>query len=286
MFRKKKVKVSKTDKVLRKLYETRAGRMALKVLTVPALSEFVGNLMDSEYSKPLIKPFVKMVGIDMTEYEVAPYKCYNEFFTRQIKAENRQIDYTPENLISPCDGRISVYHINDDTVLPIKGSLYTMSSIFKDVKLAEEFHGGTCVVIRLSVDNYHRYCYIDNAEKSDNIFIQGVLHTVNPIAFDHFEIFQENCREYCIMETENFGKVVHMEVGALLVGQISNYHRACSVERGAEKGRFEYGGSTIVLFFKENTVKLNDRLWTNTAIDIETPVKMGEVIGKSVLSKT
>lgn len=280
MFGKRKVRISKTDRVIKKLYETRAGRMTLKVLTVPALSEFVGKLMDSGYSKPLIRPFVKMVGIDLAEYEAAPYKCYNDFFTRQIKAENRKIDYTPENLISPCDGKISVYKINEDTVLPIKGSRYTVQSIFRNEALAEEFQNGTCVIIRLSVDNYHRYCYIDNAQKSDNVFVQGILHTVNPIAFDHFEIFQENCREYCIMQTENFGKVVQMEVGALLVGQISNYHRACRVERGAEKGRFEYGGSTIVLFFKENSVRLNDRLWTNTAIDIETPVKMGEVIGK------
>lgn len=281
----KKIKVTKSDKILKELYETRAGRLTLKVLTIPAFSEFVGRILDTRYSKPLIRPFVRIAGIDLDEYEEQPYKCYNDFFTRQIKLENRAIDYTPENLISPCDGRISAYHINSDTILPIKGSSYTVASILKDYSLAEEYHNGICVVIRLSVDNYHRYCYIDNAQKSDNIFINGVLHTVNPIAFDHFEIFKENCREYCIMDTENFGQVIQMEVGALLVGQITNYHRACKVERGAEKGRFEYGGSTIVLLFKEDTVKLNDRLFTNTAIDVETPVKMGEVIGRKTLSK-
>ena len=279
--RKEKVKVAKSDKLLRRLYETRAGRLTLKVLTIPAFSEFIGAILSTKVSIPLIKPFVRMAGIDMDEYEEEPYKCYNDFFTRQIKAENRKIDYTPGNLISPCDGRISVYPISDETILPIKGAQYTVSSILRNQELAQEFHGGTCVVIRLSVDNYHRYCYIDNADKSDNKFIQGVLHTVNPIAFDHFEIFRENCREYCIMDTENFGKVVQMEVGALLVGQITNYHRACKVQRGAEKGRFEYGGSTIVLFFKEDSVKLHDYLWNNTALDIESPVKMGEVIGRS-----
>ncbi|MDD6807628.1 MAG: phosphatidylserine decarboxylase [Oscillospiraceae bacterium] len=277
--KKKKKNLQKSNRFLRKLYETKVGRLLLKALTIPAFSAFVGRIMDSKYSKPIIVPFMKLNGIDLDEYEDRVFDCFNDFFTRQIKAENREIDYTPEHLISPCDGKISVYPINEETVFPIKGSQYTMYSILRNRELAEEYKGGNCVVIRLSVDNYHRYCYIDNGTKTENTFIPGVLHTVNPLAFDHVEVFKENCREYCIIHTENFGDVIHMEVGALLVGQISNYHGACACERGAEKGRFEYGGSTIVLFFKKDAVKLKDRLWTNTAIDIETPIKMGEVIG-------
>ncbi len=277
--RKKKKNLQKSNRFLRKLYETKVGRLLLKALTIPAFSTFVGNIMDSKYSKPIIVPFMKLNGIDLDEYEDRVFDCFNDFFTRQIKAENRIIDYTPEHLISPCDGRISVYPINEETIFPIKGSQYTMFSILRNRELAEEYKGGTCVVVRLSVDNYHRYCYIDNGTKTDNIFVPGVLHTVNPLAFEHVEVFKENCREYTILHTENFGDVIHMEVGALLVGQISNYHGACAIERGAEKGRFEYGGSTIVLFFKKGTIELHDRLWTNTAIDIETPIKMGEMIG-------
>ena len=40
-----------------------------------------------------------------------------------------------------------------------------------------------------------------------------------------------------------------MEVGALMVGRITNY-RACPVKRARKKEGFEFGGSTVVLLFQ------------------------------------
>src|SRR5699024_8370185 len=42
-----------------------------------------------------------------------------------------------------------------------------------------------CVIIRLTVDDYHRYCYVDHGWKGKNHKIPGVLHTVNPVANDN-----------------------------------------------------------------------------------------------------
>ena len=50
-------------------------------------------------------------------------------------------------------------------------------------------------------------------------------------------------------------------------------------ERGKEKGFFEYGGSTIILLLKENSVLINQEIIQNSQNGIETPVKMGEMIG-------
>ncbi len=55
-----------------------------------------------------------------------------------------------------------------------------------------------------------------------------------------------NAREYTVMQTKNFGKVIQMEVGALLVGCIIKYRAEGSFHRGDEKGMFEFGGSTVV----------------------------------------
>jgi phosphatidylserine decarboxylase len=97
-----------------------------------------------------------------------------------------------------------------------------------------------------------------------------------------YNIYKRNCREYTVMETQNFGRAVQVEVGAMMVGKIKNFHGAHSFKRGEEKGMFEFGGSTIVLLFAKDTVKLDDDIVRNSASDVETIVKYGEKIGISV----
>ncbi len=266
---------------LKILYSTFPGRLVLKVLTLPVFSKTAGFFLDRRISMVLIKPFIHFTKIDMHDYKRKRYKSFNDFFTRQVRTGMRPIDETPSHLISPCDGKLSVYRINSDTKINIKNSTYTLSSILKNKKLAKKYENGTCVIIRLSVDNYHRYCYIDNGKKGKNVFIKGVLHTVNPIAYDTYKIFKENSREYTVLSTENFGDVIHMEVGALLVGRIKNHDGKRKIRRGKEKGMFEYGGSTIILFFKENSVNIQERFYKATAQGFETPVIMGEFIGSA-----
>ena len=138
------------------------------------------------------------------------------------------------------------------------------------------------MIFRLTVDDYHRYCYVDNGTKEDNIFIPGVLHTVNPIANDHYPIYKENSREYTILHSEVFGDIVVMEVGALLVGKIVNHHGKARVTRGQEKGYFQFGGSTVVMLLKADTVQVDEDIIENSRKGYETIVKMGEKIGRKI----
>ena len=131
------------------------------------------------------------------------------------------------------------------------------------------------------MDDYHRYCYIDNGTKTDNTFIAGELHTVNPIALERYNIYKRNCREYTVLHTENFGDVVQIEVGAMMVGRIVNNHGEASFVRGEEKGRFEFGGSTIVMLFGRDSISVDHDILCNSAEGIETVVKLGEKIGKA-----
>ena len=64
------------------------------------------------------------------------------------------------------------------------------------------------MIFRLTVDDYHRYCYVADGVKEDNVFIPGVLHTVNPLANDYFPIYKENSREYSVLHTKEFGDIV------------------------------------------------------------------------------
>ena len=141
------------------------------------------------------------------------------------------------------------------------------------------------IVIRLTVDDYHRYCYCTNGQKGKNHFIHGVLHTVNPIANDYVPIYKENARSYTIISSESFGDVLQMEVGALCVGRIVNYHENKQVCRGEEKGRFEFGGSTVILMVEQKNIQIAPSLLTNTDNGYETYIHMGEILGKKTRVK-
>ena len=272
------------DNFLKGLYGTVLGRKFLKILINPTISKLGGAVLSTKLSSLLVKPFIKANNIDMSDYTERAYVSFNDFFTRDLKPGKRFINRDKEVLISPSDGRVSVYEIDDNMTFNIKDSYYTIESLTHSKKAANYYKGGTCVIIRLCVDNYHRYCYIDNGYKTTNKFIEGVLHTVNPVACEYYDIYKENSRECSLLHTENFGKVMQIEVGALMVGKIVNYDQVACIHRGDEKGKFECGGSTFVLLIKKDTVDIDDDLIENTKNGYETAVKMGERIGKQIFS--
>ena len=264
------------------LYKTIPGRFFLKLWTTRPVSKICGAFLDSRLSFFLINGFAKKNHINIDDYELDDVKTFNQFFRRKIKQGKRPFDMDKGHLPSPCDGLLTVYKIDDKgTVIPVKQSHYTISSLLQNSALASKYNGGTCLVFRLCVDNYHRYAYPVSGTKGRNIFIPGVLHTVRPIALEAFPVFTQNSREYTVIQSEDFGQVIQMEVGAMLVGRIVNLQEEGTVERSAEKGFFEYGGSTIILILEKDRLKLRSDILKNSAEGKETPVLMGEFIGET-----
>lgn len=261
------------------LYRHKIGRLFLKVATLPTISKIAGWFMDQKISSFAINRFVKKNNIDVKEYEERKYTSYNDFFTRKIKDGCRKIDMKKNILISPCDSKLTAYEINDKSIFKIKDSYYKVEDLVKNKNLAKKYKDGYCLIFRLCVDDYHRYCYIDNGTKTKNTFINGVLYTVRPIALENYNIYKENSREYTILKTDNFGDVVHIEVGATIVGRIKNHHEEYSFTKGEEKGMFEFGGSTIVLLIAKDKVILDQEILDNSQQGYETVVKIGEKIG-------
>lgn len=270
------------DKVLKKLYETETGRKVLKLFVQPEVSKIGGRLLDSKLSIPFISPFIAKSAISMEEYEDGDYESFNHFFTRRIKEGERIFAKEAECLCSPCDARLSLYPVTEDGTFTVKNTEYTMESLVRSKKLADRYLGGTLCVFRLTVEDYHHYAYIDDGRKTKNYKIPGVFHTVNPLANEKYPVYTENAREFSILKSKNFGNVLMMEVGALLVGKIVNHHEKMEVRRGMEKGYFEFGGSTVILAFEKDTVVLAKDIIQNNEEGFETVVKMGEVIGSSV----
>ena len=263
------------------LYRNFIGRLILKLLIRPCVSKLGGFYMNRKCSKGMIKKFVKKNNIDLSQYDMTNIKCYNDFFTRKIIDGARNINMESNKLISPCDSKLQAFKINEESIFNIKDSYYKVEDLIQNKELAKEYINGYCLIFRLTVDDYHRYCYVDNGTKTKNTPIKGVLHTVNPIALERYNFYKTNSREYCILETENFGKVIQVEVGALMVGKISNHHQEYTFTKGEEKGMFLFGGSTIVLLVKEN-IKIDEDILFNTSNNDETVVRYGEAIGTKI----
>ena len=267
----------KNDKYIKKndsnigllfLYNTIIGRIILKIFTSRIISKLYAKYMNSKLSIHKINKFIKNNNINMDEYEKKKYNSFNDFFIRKIKENKRKID---NGLISICDSKLSVYEINKNTSFKIKNSIYTVEELIKEENI---YNFKYALVFRLCVDDYHHYSFIDDGKIISNKKINGVLHTVQPIAFKKHKVFLENSREVTVLDTKKYGKVCYVEVGAMMIGKITNLDKNF-FKKGEEKGYFEFGGSTVVVLM-EDKIKINEKIIDNTKKDIETIVKLGQ----------
>lgn len=247
-------------------------------------SKLYGSFCDSPLSKKKINAFIDEFNIDMSlcNKNIDEFENFNDFFARTLTPEARPIDYSENILISPGDGRLSAFeNIDLDKVVQIKGYTYSLKELIDDPKVAEEFEGGTCLILRLCPTDYHRFHFVDSGTCSESKKISGFYYSVNPIALNNVsELFCKNKREWSIFNSDNFGEILHVEVGATCVGTIlQTYSPEKRVKKGEEKGYFKFGGSTTILFFKKDNIKIDSDIVEQTKLGFETKVNMGETIG-------
>lgn len=273
------------DRFLRAVYGTLAGRILIRPFLGAAVSRAAGKFLSTHVSAYLVKPFVQSAGIDLSQCEKQKFDSYNDFFTRKLRKGARPLDQRENVLVSPCDGRLSVYPIDEGMQVSVKQTEYSVRDLLRDRKLAECYAGGWLFLFRLSVEDYHRYIFPDSGYQGRIRRINGLFHTVNPAAGDVCPIYKENTREYCILNSVHFGRVLMMEVGAMLVGQIENRPGMRSVMRGEEKGNFAFGGSTVILMFRKGWVKPDADIVSNSGRGYETKVLQGEAVGTALRRK-
>lgn len=254
------------------------GRFLYNLTLFLQVPKIMGAFLRSPLSKFFIKGFVKKNNIDMSAFAGVKFKSFNDFFTR--KDNSRKPEMSPETLISPCDSALSVFNIEENSTFKIKGFDYTLKDFFETDEFDKTFSGGNALIFRLAATDYHRYCYIDSGSLEKNHFLKGRLYSVQPVCCRTFKVYTKNRRSWTILHTQNFGDVAQVEVGAFSVGGIKNHHENYSFSKGEEKGYFDLHGSTIVMLFRKNTIKLDEKILAQTANGKETIVKYGQPIGK------
>ena len=274
------------DGALDFLYGSRVGRaLTDAVLTTRAANRLYGLRQRSRGSKRRIARFVASLGIDASEAEkpVEEYATLDEFFTRRLKPEARPIDAAPSHLLSPADGRALAFaSLGEGAALVVKGARTTVRDLLGDDALARDLGAAPCaLVVRLAPVDYHRVHFPDAGVAGAPQSIDGRLHSVHPIATEAGAPSLANHRVVTRFESDGFGTLAIVDVGALLVGTIVETYPVGSVARGSEKSYFRFGGSTVVILARGDRVRLDDDLVAATREGIESRVLMGTRVARA-----
>lgn len=278
------------DKMVEWLYKSSSGKILSEVLVKPWVSQIYGAIQSTGLSRRKVDPFVKEFNIKLDDYLpedgrtlADPYSSFNQFFIRRFKPGLRQYPSALNEMGAPAEARYFAYDsIKDDELIPVKGKFLNAPLLLANQKWQDVFKDGPCLLARLCPVDYHRYHYPDHGKVLDHYPVHGKLHSVNPLALKEKEdIFATNERVVTILETENFGKLAYVEVGAIMVGKIIQSGSLKNFRRGDEKGYFLFGGSTVIVLGEKGKWAPTSDMVENTKKKIETYVHLGTTVALS-----
>lgn len=271
--------------MLRMFYSSYPLRFFLRQrLVQKGISHAVGAYKRHGRSKKTIDGFLKQYEMSLDEYEVPDggFPSFNEFFIRKKKKFS-----FPEDVSifpSPCDARLSVSRIEARVPqLKVKGLEISLPDLLGPLR-DKGPEKGWALTFRLCPLDYHRFHFVDSGEVGLHVEMGTTLHSVNPWALHKLpKIFEWNERQITIQKTQNYGEVFYIEVGAMCVGRIhQTYSPNTIVQRGQEKGYFDFGGSTVVLIVPdgERSLKINSVITEKNNEGFEVVVRLGDELGR------
>lgn len=234
------------------------------------ISRGVGKLAESRtpwLKDWAIRRFIRTFDVDMSqavESDPEAYACFNDFFTRALRADARPIG---EGIVSPADGTLSqLGSIDNGTLVQAKGHTYSLTALLGgDTHRAAPFRDGSFATVYLSPRDYHRVHMPVTGTLREMVYVPGRLFSVNQATANHVPgLFARNERLVCLFDTEH-GPLAMVLVGAMIVaaietvwaGQVSplsgrvqttRFDEPIVIEKGQEMGRFKLG-STVVMCF-------------------------------------
>jgi len=271
---------------LRWTYEQSPGRAALHLFVKRALfSRWYGWRMARGRSRRRIASFIEHYGVDPNEFAECAnqFSSFNDFFKRRLNPTARPIDPHPQSVTFPADGRhLGIPNVAAADGVFVKGQRFDLDLLVMNAGLAKRFRAGTLVLSRLCPVDYHRFHFPAPGVPSFVQLINGFLFSVNPIALRrNLDYLWSNKRMLTVLETEHLGTVLLLEIGATCVGSIQqSFEPGQPVQKGQEKGWFEFGGSSTITLFEPGRVRLADDLIANTQLGRELYARMGDRMGE------
>jgi phosphatidylserine decarboxylase len=277
------------ERWLRWTYETTPGRLALWLFVKRAwFSRRYGRQMRAPASAQRIAPFIAKYRVDASEFlhRPASYVSFNDFFVRQLKPGARPIRGDARTIVFPADGRhLGFADVTLNQAFYAKGQRLDLAALFGDADLARRFEHGAIVISRLCPIDYHRFHFPCSGRAGEPRLINGPLYSVSPIALRRsLRPLAENKRVLTLIDETPAGQVAMFEIGATCVGSIVSTVEPGPVQRGQEKGYFQFGGSCVIVVFERDRVRLADDLLQHSANGIELYARMGDHMGTATVS--
>ena len=279
-------------KILKWLYQTNSGEYVNMLLCRKICSKIYGLFQETSRSKKKIEPFVTDFKINMDEFIPEegravedPYSNFNQFFIRRFKKDARKFVEDKDVMPAFSEARyLGFRKVGVEKKVPVKGLLLSPEEIIGHELWHKTFMDGPMLVARLCPIDYHRFHFPDNGKILDSYRINGLLHSVNPLALKQIpDILFSNEREVTILDTENFGRVALIEVGALCVGKIVQTFNGKQFNRADEKGFFLFGGSTVIVIGEKNKWVPSQDILKNSEDGMETFIKLGDAVARAVI---
>lgn len=258
------------------------------------LSELAGRLAESRHplvKRAIIRSFAKAYGITLDDYEresLNAYDSFNDFFTRELKDDARQLDTTENGILSPADGVISqLGGIDKQKLLQAKGRYYEIGQLLADRDDGNDFIDGSFATVYLAPSNYHRVHMPFDGTLVQTRYVPGSLFSVNTVTAANIpDLFARNERLVCLFDTD-FGRAAVVMVGAMIVAgietiatgkierspNIQQQSHNLSLNKGDELGRFYLGSTAIVVL-----PKAAKTTWQHD-LSARSTVQMGQLLG-------
>ena len=244
--------------------------------------------------------FIRHYNVDMSEaLEPDPdaYPDFNSFFVRALQSEARPVIQGAGQVCWPSDGAISqLGDIRGQQIFQAKGHTYSLIELLGgSEERAQPYLDGSFATTYLSPGDYHRVHMPLSGRLTEMAYIPGRLFSVAPDYTDSVpRLFARNERVACLFLTEA-GPMAVILVGAIFVGSIETVWAGeitpprgkhikvtsyaadddvIQLERGEELGRFNMGGSTIIILFGPGRVK-----WQSGLVP-EMRVQFGKTLGR------
>ncbi|KAL3477669.1 phosphatidylserine decarboxylase-domain-containing protein [Aspergillus californicus] len=248
-----------------------------------------------------IKDFVDFFHINMNEFEpsdVSAYNTFEEFFIRHHKPSSRPIHEqdNPNSAVTVADSRVVVYEsVAESKKIWIKGEDFSLTNLVMDKNLGPQFGDGPVASFRLSPQDYHRYHSPVTGTIKVFRSMPGDYYEVDPLAIrSGVDILTRNARDYVVIETEEFGEVLFVAIGASQIliswadcGRIhEKWHKpGAKIVKGDELGIFQFGGSSIIVAFQKDRIQFDEDLIEPSKRTIMVDVEVGMSLGRAVPKK-
>lgn len=236
-------------------------------------SNLIRQFAQSKNSQRFIPGYIKayQILLDEVEEPLDSFQTLHDFFVRKLSVDSRPV--AAAAVVSPVDGKVEIAgDLQEDIRFLVKGQQYSLGDLLGDDVLAGRYRNGKYAVLYLSPADYHRIHSPADGKVEKQYVLGKKSYPVNAAGLQYGKApISGNYRMITELETA-FGRMLVVKVGAMFVNSINLTETGSDWQKGAEVGYFSFG-STVVLFFEENSVKFVEDM------SLGQRIKVGEALG-------